>query len=605
MRIIVFILAGIFTKFSFGQLPVNMFGDSVHAPFYFGVTSGDPLSNQVIIWSKISTTSSTENIEWELSVYPDFSWINNSGTIITDASSDFTIKIDVTGLSPSTTYYYRFRDDLGRHSAIGKTRTAPLATDAISHMRFAVVSCTSIYSGFFNGYKRISERNDLDFIMHLGDYIYDFVDPDEEVRVPTPYPNVPSNLQEWRNRHSYYLLDPDLREARRMHPWIVIWDNHDLSNITDSDFGASQQAFYEYLPIRVPQPLDSSKIWRKFSYGALMEVFMIDMYTKKDIDLITPTAYHILGQEQDFWLKNQLSISPARWKIVGNQKMMAGWSVIGLPAWFPGDGTYLTTSSWDGWDESRDALLLYLKSNNIHNVVFMSGDSHVTLVADLSDDPYDIGNYSGSSGAGAIACEFLPTSMTRGNFDEMGISSSLLPLANSLSNAANPNHVHSEFVSHGYGIIDVTPDTLVAELWYSDILFSTPNEVFNNGFYTLYGTDYWERSTLSQPTNEKDTLYLLSNNSQEIQEIRVYPIPTEGRLYLTSKNSTGGDSFKFKNIEIYDFSSGRMVKQIHLNELLSEFELNLDALYTGYYVLKIKGINDGESKSYKILKLSD
>ena len=88
------------------------------------------------------------------------------------------------------------------------------------------------------------------------------------------------------------------------------------------------------------------------------------------------TDYHILGQEQDYWLKTELSAT-ARWKIIGNQKMVAGWSVIGLPSWFPGDGTYLTTSSWDGWDVARDELLLYLKDNAINNVVFMSGDSHV------------------------------------------------------------------------------------------------------------------------------------------------------------------------------------------------------------------------------------
>jgi len=602
MRFLLCTLASILAGFSFGQLPPNMFGDSIHAPFYFGVTSGDPLANQVIIWSKISTTDSTENVVWEISVYPDFSWLNSTGTYTTDATTDFTIKIDVTGLSPNTNYYYRFRDDQGRNSAIGKTRTAPLATDAIAHMRFAVVSCTSIYSGFFNGYKRISERNDLDFIMHLGDYIYDFVDSDEEVRVPIPYPSVPSNLQEWRERHAYYLLDPDLREARKAHPWITIWDNHDLSNINDPDFAASQQAFYEYLPIRVPQPSDSSKIWRKFSYGALMDVFMVDMYTKKDIDLITPSAYHILGQEQDFWLKDELSNSPARWKIVGNQKMIAGWSVLGLPAWFPGDGTYLTTSSWDGWDESRDALLLYLKNNNIHNVVFMSGDSHVTLVADLSDDPYDGGNYSGSTGAGSIACEFLPTSMTRGNFDEMGISSALLPLANGLSNAANPNHVFSEFISHGYGIINVTPDTLVAELWYSDILTSNTTEVFNNGYYTLYGTDYWERTTLSQPTNRKDTLYLLSNNSIEDNALSIFPVPTDGKLNLATKD-TQLTNFKFQTIKIYEIASGKLVKEIQLNQPVEEIEIDISKLNSGYYNLKVWSNSPNQMGNYKILKL--
>jgi len=596
---IVFCLTGFL---SFSQLPGNMFGDTAHAPFYHGVTSGDPLANQVIIWTKITSSASSEKVLWELSVYPDFSWINRRDSLVVDSSTDFTVKVDVSGLSPSTIYYYRFRNSLGYASAIGTTRTSPLSTDVLYHMRFAVVSCSSIYSGFFNGYRRISERNDIDFVMHLGDYIYDFVDTDEEVRVPTPYPSVPTNLQEWRDRHSYYLLDPDLRAARQRHPWIAIWDNHDLSNIGDPDFIASQQAFYEYLPVRVPDATDSSKLWRKFSYGALMEIFMIDMYTKKDIDLITPTDYHILGLEQDYWLKTELAVSPSRWKIVGNQKMVAGWSVIGLPSWFPGDGTYLTTSSWDGWDVARDELLLYLKDNSINNVVFMSGDSHVTLVADLSEDPYDLGTYSGSTGAGSIACEFLPTSLTRGNFDEMGISASLLPLATGLSNAANPNHVHSEFVSHGYGIIDVSPDTLIAELWYSDILNQTSSENFNEGYYVLNGMNHWERSTLTTPSTPKDTIYLLSTTVNDRPRIVAFPVPATNKINLIIEEPLT-NQYPLQIIRVYNVSNGKLVKTFEIGGSKKSTTLDVSDLPSGSFILVAFDIRNEKVESFQFIKM--
>ena len=605
MRLPFFILVVGFIQSSLAQLPANMYGDTANAPFYHGVTSGDPLADQVIIWTKISSSAAIEKVFWELSVYPDFSWINKRDSVVVDASTDFTVKVDVTGLSPSTIYYYRFKDEQGRYSATGTTRTAPLSTDVLSHMRFAVVSCTSVYSGFFNGYKRISERNDIDFVMHLGDYIYDFVDEDEEVRVPSPYPSVPSNLQEWRDRHAYYLLDPDLRAARQQHPWIAIWDNHDLSNIGAPDFDASIQAFYEYLPVRISDPSDSSKLWRKFSYGALMEVYMIDMYTKKDIDLITPTDYHILGQEQDYWLKTELSASTARWKIIGNQKMVAGWSVIGLPSWFPGDGTYLTSSSWDGWDVARDELLLYLKDNAINNVVFMSGDSHVTLVADLSDDPYDPGNYSGSSGAGSIACEFLPTSLTRGNFDEMGISSALLPLATSLSNTANPNHVHAEFVSHGYGIVDVDPDTLVAELWYSDILNQTNLESFSEGYFVLNGMNHWERSTLSTPSASKDTLYLLSNRDILSNRIVAYPIPTSNAIHVSISDEQGQSAIQIHSLEVYNLANGKMVKRKTLRNSEQSVYMDVSDLTSGTFALVIYDDKKEKVGSIKFVKISD
>ena len=192
--------------------------------------------------------------------------------------------------------------------------------------------------------------------------------------------------------------------------------------------------------------------------------------------------------------------------------------------------------------------------------------------------------------------------MTRGNFDEMGISSALLPLANGLSNAVNPNHVFSEFVSHGYGIIDVKPDTLVAELWYSDILTSNTTEVFNNCYYTLHGTDYWERATLSQPTNQKDTLYLLSNNSIEDNALRIFPVPTNGKLNLATLHEQF-TNFKFQTIEIYEIASGKLVKEIRLNQPLGEIEIDISNLNSGYYNLKVWSNFHQQTGNYKIMKL--
>ncbi len=600
--ILIFLLLSVNVS-GFGQLASNMYGDSTNAPFYHGVCSGDPLHDQVIIWTKITSSGTSENVDWEVSVYPDFSYVNASGTAATDASKDFTVKVDVSGLSPSTMYYYRFRDAAGNLSVVGRTRTSPLSTDVVSHMRFAVTSCSSIYSGFFNGYKRISERNDIDFIMHLGDYIYDFVDADEEVRVPTPYPTEPSNLQEWRDRHSYYLMDPDLREARRMHPWIVVWDNHDIASTSSPDFIESQQAFYEYLPIRVPDLTDSTKIWRKFSYGALLEVYMIDMLTKRDIDLLTPTDYHILGQEQDFWLRNALTATTARWKVVGSQKMVADWSFTGLPAWFPGSGGgAITEKAWDGHDVARDHLLNHIQANGINNVIFMSGDSHLTMVADVTTDPFDLGIYDGGTGSGSIACDFMPTSISRGNFDEMGISSSLLPLAEGLSQGVNPHHVHSEFVSHGYGIVDVTPDTLIAELWYSDILNQTSSESFSDGYYVLHGRNHWERGTLNSPTSAKDTTYLLSIEETEDDDLWLYPVPTKGMIYVAGKNTA---EFCPEQIKIYAAASGKLVREINNAATHCTLAIDVTDLPSGNYILQAVERSGSTSRSFKFIKLID
>jgi alkaline phosphatase D len=165
-----------------------------------------------MLWTKISapTNGQPEQLTWEISGNTNFVPIISSGTVTVSSSRDWIANIDAGGLQPNKIYYYRFKNTAGNYSVIGRTRTAPLATDTNTHVRFATVSCSSIYSGFFNAYRRIAEKTDLDFVMHLGDYIYDFVDQDEEIRVPTVYPAEPTVMQEWRDRHAYYLLDPDI-----------------------------------------------------------------------------------------------------------------------------------------------------------------------------------------------------------------------------------------------------------------------------------------------------------------------------------------------------------------------------------------------------------
>ena len=127
---------------------------------------------------------------------------------------------------------------------------------------------------FFNAYQRIAERDDLDLVIHLGDYIYDFVDEDEQVRVPDPYPTVPENLDEWRDRHQYYLLDPNLRAARQNHPWAQIWDNHDVKR---TDFEPGMQAFYDWTPLRQVNEDAPERIYRKLAFGGLVDLMFMDI----------------------------------------------------------------------------------------------------------------------------------------------------------------------------------------------------------------------------------------------------------------------------------------------------------------------------------------
>lgn len=583
---------------SIGQLADNMYPDSTHGRFIYGVASGDPTSEKVIIWSCLDEddTTHSEIGTWQVSNHENFCQITHSGTFVTDYSKYFTVKVDVENLNPSTIYYYRFIGSEGDTSVYGRTRTAPAEDDSlVDHIRFGITSCSSIYSGYFNGYKHLSERRDLDFVLNVGDYIYDFVDADEEVRVPNPYPTTPYTKNEWRDRHLYYLMDPDLREARRWHPWFIIWDNHDINSLNDpyQDLKESMEAFWEFIPCRMPDTTDPTIIYRSYSYGKLMDLKIIDMYSKRDQYILAQNEWSLLGAWQDQWIFTELASSDAKWKFIPQQKIIAGWSMAGVPAWLGGGGQFLDTKNWDGYDYARDYLLGFIEQQNIDNVMFLTGDSHITLVADCSTDPYDSGTYNGSNGSGSIATEFLPTSISRGNFDEMLGGSTLVPLAESYMLTANPNHVHTELTEHGYGIINVTPDTVIAELWYNEILSQSNIETFSGGYFVQDGLNYWDRSVLSSPTAVKDISSLIDTSGCSFAAVdepnyaynddlmNIYPNPFYDAINVDILVKDG------VFVEIYDGVTGRIIKRISCSDR-KNIAISAQELAAGSYLFVLK-----------------
>lgn len=589
------------------QLPANMYADSAYAPFLIGVASGDPKEDGVIVWTHITPDSATApsiTLDWELAY--DTSFLNpvQAGTYTTDASRDWTIGIAVENLDAYTTYYYRFRAPNGNYSRIGRTRTAPDSSTNVNHIRLGIASCSSVFSGYFNGYKRLSERLDMDAIVHLGDYIYDFVDPDEQVRIPTPYPQDPTNKQEWRARHYYYLLDPDLRAARQMHPWIVLWDNHDTdykgSGVNPQE---SREAFLEYVPIRLPDRSDTKKIYRRLSYGSLLDIFIADILLYKDVDQVPGGGPSRLGTTQYAWLTNGLQASTAKWKIVGNQKMMGDWSVAAFPFLFLpvlqalglANGGVLTTSTWDGYDEARDQFLDYLENNNIDNVIVLSGDSHLSMGTDLTQNPFGSG-YNGNNGTGSVAVEFLPTSISRGNFDEMGFPNATVGLVKTYTDASNPHHVFSEITSHGYGILDIKTDSTRAEYWYSDILTITNTETYGHGLLVKDSENHWHRTSMSTPSDPKDySSTIITLNTPKIEktaariQLHVFPNPSKGKFTLSFELQKA----KEITISVIEAASGSVLKTIskqnYAPNQLQQIQLDISHLPAGTYFLSLQG----------------
>lgn len=512
--------------FAAGQMtyPDRIEPDNAHAPFYHGVASGDPLTDRVILWTRItpaSLPSAALNVNWEIATDSAFATVINSGSFLTDSLRDWTVKVDAGGLQPYTDYYYRFDDGNGNLSLRGHTRTAP--STAQDHLRMGVASCSSVWSGYFNAYRRMGER-DLDLVIHLGDYIYDYADANEEVRMPSPMFPDPTNLKEWRDIHAYYCLDLDFRFLKQQHAMAVLWDNHDLDS-DSAGLAAAIQAWWEWTPARMPDSLNAQRIYRTLHYGPSADLFLVDVLLYRDTDTMPNGEPVFIGHDQFNWLSSELQNSNAQWKLLGNENMMAQFSLSSLPGWVPfGDGPVLDSSAWDGYGAERLRLLQFIESNGIDNVMVLSGDAHLPFGADLDPDPNNAASYDPNTGTGAVAVELLPCSITRGNLDEMGLGFAESIVA-AVAENDNPHHVFVDYTHHGYGLLHLMADSAVGELWFSEVLSVESSETFAGGLVLRDGDNHWQQALTANPL---DTA--LTSAAMPAPEIHftLFPNPCKG-----------------------------------------------------------------------------
>lgn len=260
------------------------------------MASGDPLHDRVIPWTRATPKQWTDEVQgrWYVATDARMKRVCCSGRFATDITRDFTVKIDVHGLDPGRTYYYQF-ETRGSSSPIGRTRT--LRSAKAGALRLAFVSCANFPYGYFNAYARIAERNDLDFVVHLGDYIYEYAlgeygDPAlAGLRDVKPVNEIVS-LLDYRMRHALYKTDADLQEVHRQHPFICVWDDHEAANDAyrngaenhnpEQGEGSWQvrrrhavRAYNEYMPIRSRSAFDD-QVYRHFQIGDLADLIMLD-----------------------------------------------------------------------------------------------------------------------------------------------------------------------------------------------------------------------------------------------------------------------------------------------------------------------------------------
>ena len=353
-------IASVSAALSAGSLLSACGGNAAQAEFNFGVASGDPLADKVILWTHAKFPSSDAAVALTYQVATDaaFTQVVSSGMATATTSTGFTAKVDASGLKAGTAYFYRFSQD-ANHSPVGRTRTLPQTADSL---KLAVMSCTNFPAGFFNVYAEVA-KSDAEFALHLGDYIYEYAANGYASSAAATLGRVslPANelltLADYRARHAQYKGDPDSKNLHGLKPMIAIWDDHEIANDAFKDGAenhtpategawadrkaAALQAYHEWMPIRTGT--DKSKIYRSFNFGNLVSLHMLDtrlIGRDEQIDIAdlagangaaarntaltafsSPTR-QMLGTEQMQWLQGQLMASTARWQVLGQQVLM-------------------------------------------------------------------------------------------------------------------------------------------------------------------------------------------------------------------------------------------------------------------------------------------
>ena len=523
-----------------------------------GLASGDPAPDSVVLWTRVdpgSGTTTDVEVAYQVAEDASFQRIVAHGSISTGAQRDFTIKLQPTGLRPFTKYYYRFRAaDVS--SAVGETKTAPEA-DADVDVRFAFASCQDFNGRYYHAWRALVDQEaPVDFVVFLGDYIYEttnnpgFQTPTEDrvTIIADGQPAGPgenpataaSTVDDYRGLYRQYRSDPDLKEAHRLYPFIVTWDDHEFSNDSWSQHGtyfneldgntetqperreAADQAWFEYMPAEVTfnegaaYP-DDIQIYRALRYGRHVELFMTDQrYFRDDhavpegpvnldtakvtensalgsrnfalksgIDAIEAEVQpSMLGNAQKQWLIDNVRASDATWKIWGNEVQL--WQMAldlsgfeSLPDQFRGL-FYFTLDQWDGYRSERREILEAIAT--VDNLVAITGDIHAFFAAELHPDFDDPGEPTAveyvCAGISSLSVEGITgaTVATNPLLVSLGLLDLVPILADILRETNAPYLHHADTLANGIAIMDVRGDQDI------EVTFLRVSDVLDDNF---------------------------------------------------------------------------------------------------------------------------
>ncbi|MEI6202378.1 MAG: alkaline phosphatase D family protein [Enhydrobacter sp.] len=438
-------------------------------PFGLGIASGRPLPQSVVLWTRLMAADPADRLDgtitvgWSIAEDERMQKPVRSGEAVAEPHWGHSVHVDVEGLKPNRPYWYRFTVR-GKASPIGRTLTAPDATQRLATARFAFASCQMYEQGFYSAHRAIANE-ELNAVLFLGDYIYERSWGREHVRKHEA--GVPTTLDDYRNRYARYKSDADLQAAHAAHPWIVTWDDHEVSNDYANDTApdvidpkrllpmraAAYQAFWEHMPLsnKVKPAGPSFKLYDRYRYGDLAEITVIDDRQYRSPNACFPESYKnrflvdcrdrldparsMLGAEQEAWFAEGMKRASARWNIIAQQTLMTE-----LDSGKDGKHRYWA-DGWDGYPMARRKLLDAVAASPVRDTLVLGGDVHSFWATDLKRDYAD-------AKAPVVATEFVGGSIT----SQTGKDTATQEVARN-----NPHVRYARSEVNGYGIVALEP----------------------------------------------------------------------------------------------------------------------------------------------------
>ncbi|TKX20144.1 putative PhoD-like phosphatase-3 [Elsinoe australis] len=424
--------------------------DSSILNFTHGVASGDPAPTSVILWTRLAPQQDNDRsnvtvegpvelynhntaqyveastapvcADYRVAIDESFSSVVDSGRVYTTSEIDYTIKIEARNLSPFTRYYYQFSACDGEaRSPVGRTKTLPAEDDDVESVKLAVYSCANWPYGFFNAYGNVARKDSVDYVVFLGDYIYEYGPgavrngwdigrihvPDRDLTTLYDYQVANDAYRGGSGRQGdtfegYTAFGNVAYDQRKMH---------------------AVRAYFEWMPIRQVDLDDNLRIWRSFQIGRLADLIMLDtrQYDRSITNLDTNAPYitaisndagrSLMGPRQEKWFYRTLRSSATRgaaWRIIGSQVIFSPIDRASL-ATLRGEEPF-NRDSWDGYLGNRNRTFQTLYDNGIGDNLFLAGDSHANWVSDLVWEGSR--DYDPVTGKGAIGAEFAVSAVS-------------------------------------------------------------------------------------------------------------------------------------------------------------------------------------------------